>query len=196
MRAVTKLLSLLLATPGGATVASIGNPKLEQKFIREDPGLRKKGAFGIRQAVFHTMNMTTFFMEALAARHPGRLSLIHYFPGLVLTDLAYKSPLPGVAKLLWRYVMVPLSARKAVPLEECGDRVLFLASGRFMPQGSKELGADGQMGSGSYRVDWDGETFPANEDTKSMRDSGVVDEIWEHTMKIFEEIETKQKLDI
>ena len=193
MRAITNLLPLLMESPGG-TVVSVINPKLEKKLRTDDLGLRQKGNFAIRLALSHAAHMTTFFMEAVAARHPGKLSLIHYFPGMVMTDLAYKSPIPGVVKMLWRYIMAPISKRRAIPLEECGARSIFLTAGKFAPQGSHAVGADGRIGSGAYRVDFDGETLPLNEDARHLREGGIIDMVWDHTMKTFDEIQTQGKL--
>jgi len=190
MRAVVNLLPLLLAAPASATVVSINNPKMERHFEPDDLGLRRPEHFGLRAVASHAAHLTTLFMQAVAARNPGKIALVHYWPGLVMTDLAYKSPLPGPAKWLWRYLVGPISSHWAVPLEECGERVVFLATGKFTAVECKAVGADGILGSGAYRVDWDGETFPTHNAARGLCEAGFVDRVWEHVIVTFKEIET------
>jgi hypothetical protein len=204
MRFIHQLLPLLLAAPQPAHIVSVINPKRENKLIADDLSLRKPGNYNPSTSSSQKAYLTTFFMEGLAARHPEKLSLIHYYPGLVMTDLAYNSPLPWWAKFLWRYVLGPFLKQWAVPGEESGRRVVFLASGKFPPRsvggggdsatgkGTLEpvaVGSDGAAGSGVYRVDWDGESLPKNEKAVAFRADGIVEKVWQHTMTVFEEIE-------
>jgi hypothetical protein len=84
MRLILKLLPLLLASPLPAHVVSVYGAGKEGKLFPEDLSLRDPKHYGFSNARSHVVYMTTFFMEALAERHRGRLSLIHVFPGLVM----------------------------------------------------------------------------------------------------------------
>src|SRR5688500_20018228 len=65
------------------------------------------------------------------------------------------------------YIVGPVSKLLAVPLEECGARVISMASGG-LAAGGTVTGSDGKAGSGVYRIDWNGETLPGK-DRKSTR---------------------------
>ena len=92
---------------------------------------------------------------------------------------------------------------KGVPVEECGERHLFLAtSARFksrngdgdgVPVGEGvevARGADGEVGSGVYSVGWDGASasYAVEELLAGYRDQGMVGEIWRHAESEFERI--------
>ncbi|KAI1091383.1 hypothetical protein F5B19DRAFT_275702 [Rostrohypoxylon terebratum] len=111
--------------------------------------------------------MTHVFIKELARRNPGRLALYHYYPGFVPIDIANSSTFPRYLKFLLTYVVNPLFRPFWVPLEECGQRVLFMASPvRFIAVGSQgvatavgkvkdvevAVGVDSQIGSGAYLV--------------------------------------------
>lgn len=89
-----------------------------------------------------------------------------------------------------------------VPLEECGERHLYLAtSAKFSPQRSESttvprddrfdmaLGTTGEHGSGVYSVGWDCET-PSRMVTllSEMRKQGKVDVVWKHMKAEFRRI--------
>ncbi len=94
----------------------------------------------------------------------------------------------------------------AVPEEECGQRVVFLASPRYPAMmtsggggnGTAEVdgvgdlkvatGSDGKVGSGAYMVNWNGETIPVEKAYKGL-EAGMAQKVWEHTMSAFEVIE-------
>ncbi len=142
--------------------------------------------------------MTTFFFESLAKKYEGKLSLIHYFPGLVLTDAFGSAGIPAWLKLVF-WVTWPLMKWLSVPLNESGERVVFLAaSGKFPARGSTETGAaggeveissDGVLGGGAYRADWNGKLIPIKKNYAQLREERWEEKIWEHTNKAFEVIE-------
>lgn len=93
-----------------------------------------------------------------------------------------------------------------VPLEECGERHLYLAtSGRFparvkggdvgngvnLGEGvDVARGTDGEVGSGVYSVGWDGESASIKVQglLAGLRDKGMVGEIWRHAEGEFKRI--------
>ena len=85
-----------------------------------------------------------------------------------------------------------------VPGKECGERVVFLASGTFPVQGKETnkgvkgiaMASDGVIGGGAYRVDWDGEMIPLKKNYPKIRDEGMAEKCCENTLRTFEVIET------
>ncbi|KAI9727612.1 MAG: hypothetical protein M1834_008052 [Cirrosporium novae-zelandiae] len=203
MRFVTQLLPLLLASPLSGRVVSIFAPGREGKIFPDDLSLRDPTHYGLATNASHAVYMTTFFMENLAARHAGRLSLAHVYPGLVMTKVAENGDLPRWARWMWRFLVAPVVWPLAVPTMECGERVLFLASPRFpaRPLNSTEetsksasnfeiaISSDGMVGGGAYRVTWNGEIIPTGKAYEKIREEGLSERVWNHTMKAFGEIE-------
>ncbi|KAL9111767.1 MAG: hypothetical protein Q9227_003826 [Pyrenula ochraceoflavens] len=196
MRFIIQLLPLLLASPTGHVV-SVLNPRLDRgRLVPEDLSLRDPKNFGFSTGGAHIVCMTTFFFEELAKRY--RLSLIHEYPGLVMTNATETGKLPTWVKLLWR-IIAPVLSRFAITPSDCGDRHLFLATSMFPARDSNEESADALgvatssdsvSGGGAYRVNWDGGNIPATDKVyKKPRTEGVPDKVWKHTMEVFEQIE-------
>lgn len=153
----------------------------------------------------HAAYMKTFFFEELAKKYEGKLAFMHYFPNLVITDGFVDKRLPAWLKVVF-WVLMPLLKWYGVPREECGERVLFLASGRYPARGGKvegevgigigrneagtAMGSDGVVGGGAYRVDWNGGVVPLWPTYEGLRREGFEKKVWEHTMKAFEVIES------
>ena len=208
MRFIMKLLPLLLASPLPAHVISVFAAGLEGNLFPMDLSLRDPKHYSFANLRSHVTYMTTFFMETLAERHPGRLSLVHVFPGVVMTKAFNNPGLPRWFKLTWRLVS-PAVRLFSVPGDECGERILFLATPRFPAReetsgkgtaegektttsaGDAEIafGTDGRRGSGAYAVNSDGETTPTKKTYANIRAEGMKVKTWDHTMKAFEEIE-------
>jgi hypothetical protein len=205
MRCVKQLLPLLTASPLAGRAVSVLNPNFVGKIIPEDLSLRDPKHYGLLTGGSHVAYMTTFFMENLAARHPGRLSLAHVYPGIVMTNGAENGRLPGWFKFLWRWVLAPIFRPFAVPFMETGERMLFFTSPRFPARPSQDTGeapetkenlktavsSDGVVGGGTYLVTWNGETIPTAKGYKKVREDGVPEKVWDHTMKVFEDIEAE-----
>ena len=120
-----------------------------------------------------------------------------------MTDAFNDARLPTWFKLLW-WVAGPLARWAATPREEIGERILFLATSRFPARQVIEggvnakdgegdagiaMGTDGIRGSGAYAVNWDGETISTEKAYKTVREEGLAEKVWEHTMTAFREIE-------
>ncbi|MCJ1380168.1 hypothetical protein MMC17_003271 [Xylographa soralifera] len=208
MRFIMKLLPLLLASPLPAHVVSVYAAGNEGKINPEDLSLRAPQQYGQANMRSHNTYMTTLFMEQLAERHPGHLSLVHIFPGLVFTDAFHNAGLPTWFKFAFG-LAAPFVRPFTVPLEENGQRILFLASPRYPARqaiksettadhnkanannGAVEIavGTDGNRGSGAYACDPNGETIPLKQTYKKLREEGLAGKVWDHTMKAFDDIE-------
>lgn len=208
MRFIMKLLPLLLASPLPAHVVSVYAAGKEGKIFPEDLSLRDPKKYGFANARSHVTYMTTFFMETLAERYRGRLSLVHVFPGLVMTDAFNNASLPTWFKLMW-WVATPVVRPFSVPPRECGERILFLATPRFPARNAIgtgttakvnevtaaegnagiAMGTDDSRGGGAYAVNSDGETIPLNKAYQKVRKEDLAGKVWNHTMQAFQDIE-------
>ena len=208
MRFIVKLLPLLLASPLPAHVVSVYAAGKEGKILPEDLSLRTPQQYGVANLRSHVTHMTTFFMEKLAEQNPGHLSLTHIYPGLVFTEAFSSAGLPTWFKVAFR-LSAPFVRPLTVPLEENGQRTLFLATPRYPARqvvksegtadrdeasannGAIEIavGTDGNRGSGAYACDPNGETIPLKATYKKLRKEGLAGKVWDHTMKAFSDIE-------
>jgi len=138
--------------------------------------------------------MSSLAVSHLAASHP-RTTFIHSFPSVVKTNIMRDVNLLIKGLVLGLFSSV-LSAW-TVPLEESGERHLYAAtSGAYPPVGRQgpvgvytATGADGVTGSGAYLLHWDGST--PNKKEKLLREyrlSGVEDQVWEHTLEVFDKV--------
>lgn len=150
--------------------------------------------------------MKTLFFEHLAKKYPGKISLIHYFPGLVFTDAFGDPKLPFWFKTAFTVLkpLLNLSSR-TIGREETGERLLFLASSRFPARKDSGGGAgktvgkedeigvatasDGVVGGGAYRIIYSGEVIPTVEAYARHRKEGLPEKCVQHTLEAFEEIE-------
>ncbi|KAK9235145.1 putative oxidoreductase ENV9 [Lipomyces kononenkoae] len=201
MRFVTQLLPLLLASPLSGRVVSVFGPGRDTKLVLDDLSLRKQENFGFGNLGSHAAFMTTFFFEKLAASHPGKLSLSHYFPMLVITPAFKGNGVPTWFKRVF-VVVGPLFRLLSISPKECGDRVLFHTAPRFPARSSDAeakspakfenvkvaLSSDGTLGGGAYRTNWNGEVVPLGKGYKQIHKDAVSKTVWDHTMRVFQDI--------
>lgn len=199
VRLVDRLLPLLTQTvspPAVGHVAFVMNPSLEGNIVVDDLSLREPRAFSLRKRGSHLALFSTFYMEALAARNPGTLSLVHYYPGNVKSGIAETSQIGFFMRTMFRIAM-PLMRIVRVPEAESGQRVTFLGTtsvyppagdkvARKLPTGlSVSVGADGKVGSGAYRINYNDDVLKQNEKATKYREDGLMDKIYEHTQRAF-----------
>ncbi|KAL8785860.1 MAG: hypothetical protein Q9195_008455 [Heterodermia aff. obscurata] len=203
MRFATKLLPLLLASPLPAHIISIYAAGRGSTLTTSDLSLRNPNNYTIRNLGSHAVIMKTFFMESLVERHPGKLSFVHIYPGLVMTGGFDDKRLPlwfRVAFLLLR----PLLTFVITPGRVSGERVLFAATETFPAmkggqgndgKGREEtrIGTDGVRGSGAYAVGSEMEPATLGKIYATLRADGAKEQVWEHTMSAFQEIEAGRK---
>ena len=197
IRFIIKLMPLLLAAPQSAHVVSVYAAGLEAKLFREDLSLRNPKHYSQINVRSHNAYMTTMAFEHLAKQYQ-QLSFVHVFPGIVVTP-SYTDPgFPLWFKLLWR-LFGPLVRRfQAISEQDSGSRTCFLGTSRFASQQGPNSptktagvakGTNGTVGSGAYAVGADSETVTSKADLATLRKEGFEGVIWEHTMKVFNDIE-------
>lgn len=151
----------------------------------------------------HVSSLHTLALESLQEQAP-EVSLMHNFPGTVLTDL--HNDIPGVLGRLFA-VVFPLvywclGRWLFVELEECAERqVYFATSDKYGPakgrtagvslgKEDRSNGSDGVAASGVYSVNWDGEerTKDSLNHLRRLRSEGMKEEAWDHIRGEFDRI--------
>jgi len=150
----------------------------------------------------HLETLITLALEGVAKQAP-EVSFIHNSPGTVNTGLFKR--IEGVAGWGIRAYLLVVGWWVLLPIEECGERHLFLCtSGRFPAKKGGEGGegvelqsgdgvaggTTGEVGSGVYSVKWDGESAGAAVEKllKGYRDEGTVEDILGHLESEFRRI--------
>ncbi|RAL00856.1 uncharacterized protein BO80DRAFT_493742 [Aspergillus ibericus CBS 121593] len=191
MRFIDNLLpSLTRAASSGhlARVVSVFSPGHEGKLIENDLDLKHN--YSLSNAAAQASTMTSLYMTRLSATHPS-ISLVHSLPGGVNTNLMRDfNPLVRCLTSGLLTLMTPLgSSVGLLSVKESGERHAFAAtSPLFAPrvEGGLTVGADGEKGSGAYRVNYDGSIVEAKLALlKGYLGSGVGDKVWEHTREVF-----------
>lgn len=148
----------------------------------------------------HLTTLITLGLEAVAKTAPS-VSFVHDYPGTVKTALFAR--MPGIRGLILRLYTFVLGPWVCVPIDESGERHLYLAtSARYPPLegnnvGVKSIdeveiavGTTGEVGSGVYSVGRYCED--ASPDVRNflggLRAKGMVDEVWSHTETEFKRI--------
>lgn len=204
MRFTTQLLPLLLSSPLPAHVVSVYGPGRDANFIPSDLSLRSAENYTFNNSCSHVVYLKTFFMEHLATQHPGKLSLIHYFPGLILSPQFQDPEFPAWFRAVFKYggPLIKL-APMALDAKECGARTLFNVSPRFPPlavngkpaaaTSAGKIGvaesSDGVLGGGAYRVNYNNEKVATPKQYQKMREDGWLQKSVDHTLKAFKDIE-------
>ena len=151
----------------------------------------------------HLFTLITLGLESVAKTAPN-VSFIHDYPGTVSTALAGR--MEGILGVLMRLYSFTVGYWVSVPIEECGERHLYLATSARYPPTSVDnsggsgvpLGDDvelargttGEVGNGIYSVGWDGTSAsPAVEKLLAeYRDDGLVEAIQRHADSEFDRI--------
>lgn len=202
MKFILNLMPLLLASEVPAHVVSVFAAGKEAEMFLDDISMRDPKHWGTMTTRTHVSTMHTFFFEHLAAQHPGKLSLVHLFPGLVMTPAFHNPGVPLFMRIIFA-IFGPLFRLMSTPVPEAGERTLFLTSPQRFPAGHVvedgearssdpklvvATGTDGNTGSGAYGVYIDGETCHNGKVIEKYRAEGVGEKLCEHTMKAIETI--------
>ncbi|KAI9847157.1 MAG: hypothetical protein M1837_003019 [Sclerophora amabilis] len=195
MRFVQNLLPLLeQAAP--ARVVSVFGGGFEYSINKDDLDLKHN--FSIVNCAKHSITMTSLGMEHLATSHPS-LGFVHVYPGLVGTNIYSNSFKPPLSTL-YNYVMWPMMWPFSVNLRESGERHLFHStSARYPSNGASSsqgvpvsdgsqvaIGSRGEPGTGSYLMNWKGETQVAGKTMQQYRAEGMPEFVWKHTTDLLE----------
>lgn len=186
IRFITNLLPLLQGASTLRRVVNVGGGGGEGPIDTSDFPAVNLSFSAIRG---HLISLVTLGLEAIWKTAPT-VTFIHNYPGSVPTPL-----------LKSRMSEEQISKMEIMPVEESGDRHVFMATSAKFPEkngGSGvsledcdvAIGTDGEVGSGMYSVGMDCEsTFPeVRELLAGLRGKGVVEEVRSHTIAEFERI--------
>ena len=205
MRFILNLLPLISAASGLRRIVTVVGGTLEGAVDPNDFPGKNIPVWRVRS---HVPTVITLGLEAVVKRAP-EVSIVHCYPGTVKTEV--QDRIQGVYPILGtflKFVTWVFGRWIVVPLEECGERHLFLAtSARYPPRvrvdedsGAGVLvgegvevarGTDGVAGSGVYSVGWDCESASSKIEKllEGYREKGMVEDIWRHVESEFKRIE-------
>jgi hypothetical protein len=197
MRFTFNLLPLLRAAgeakpPQLARVLSVLDPNRTGNLILDDLDLKHN--FSVLNCATHNITMNSVELDSLAIKEPS-ISFIHSYPGIVSTGFGRGDGFLTETFIKITYLLLwPFS----VGLGESGERHLYaLTSPTFPPKSSggiieaagvnkAALGSEGEAGSGAYLLGWDQQPVTkAVGLIKEYRETGVSQQIWDHTQAIF-----------
>ena len=200
VRFITNLLPLLRYASVLRRVVTVAGGSLEGPLDASDFPARRIPLRAIRG---HLTTLISLGLEAVGKTAP-EVSFIHDYPGTVDTTLV--SRMPGLLGVVLRAYIYLAGRWICVPIEESGERHLYLAtSARYPPVNDRKgsdsavplgnrvdvaQGTNGGVGSGVYSVGWDGESSSPTVQKllAGLRDKGMVEEIWRHTESEFNRI--------
>ncbi|MCJ1416684.1 hypothetical protein MMC32_003022 [Xylographa parallela] len=187
LRFTTNLLPLLRKASTLGRVVTVGGGGKEGLLDATDfPALRVP----FPELRGHLSTLITLGLEAVA-KTATDVSFIHDYPGTVNTGLYRDMDAP------------PFDTSLTVPIQECGERHLYLATSAQFPSREGEnaavklsdgvqvaAGTTGKIGTGIYSV---GETCESAssevvEFLAGLREKGMVEEVWRHTEGEFRRI--------
>lgn len=190
MRFIQNLLPQLgqAASSGGlARVVSVLGPSTEGKLIEDDLGLQKN--YSLPNAATHAVTMTSLSMIHLAASNPT-ISFIHSAPGGVKTNIMRDfNPLAkGLAYGAFALLSPIGSKIGLIGIKESGERHAYASTySGFAPKDQKveTVGADGEKGTGAYRVHFDSSIVESKQDLiKEYLGRDIVKTVWGHTVGV------------
>lgn len=137
-------------------------------------------------------SITTLALEAQRRAAP-EVSFVHNFPGAVESGIA-RGSIGGLMRVL-KTVFAVLGPLVHIPLVEAGNRHVFLCTSARFSTGPEDLtagvplvdglalarGTDGQIGSGVYSIDANGESARPKVERllAELRSQGMVERVWE-----------------
>ena len=204
-RFIVNLLPLLQHATALRRVVTVFAGSKEGPLFPNDFQCKKVSLTKIRFIRGHMCSMIDFSLEAIAKEAPT-VSFIHDYPGFVDTGIFEKTEgilaatIRGASKIS---KIFRSNDAKYIPIEECGERHLFLAtSARYKPANNETCGillddevaevrgSYGSVGGGVYIVDENMESAGPEVEKllRKMRRDGMAEKVWQHTESEFKRI--------
>ena len=200
-----QLLPLLTASPLPGHVVSIyaGGFEDGNKAGQLPIGCPSPSEYGVGGVRKYTAFMKAFLFEELARKNAGHLSLSHIFPGLVDGPTFYSNDMPTWFRYTWR-VMKPFASVGMTSTDDCGQVMTYLLTSRYPARGTVDKenknandangagvaqSSDGVIGGGSYSLGQRGDVPAKGPTYGKIRQEGVAQKVWDHTVETLERIE-------
>jgi hypothetical protein len=182
LRFVQNLLPLLNAATNSeskapARLISVFGAGLENSINVNDLSL--KSNYSLSACATHGITMTTLSFQHLASQN-SKISFIHTQPGAVSgTNLlrGYPSFLTSMMHLAGNTVLRPW----VMSVKECGERHVWAGLAARFTSGHEILIGPKGAKTGNVKV------------LEKLRQDGVEEKVWDHTMEVFEKICTKNE---
>ncbi|EHK47013.1 hypothetical protein TRIATDRAFT_45904 [Trichoderma atroviride IMI 206040] len=191
IRIIQNLMPLLEQAPFLRRIVSVGGGGHEGSLDTADFQALNVPLENLRE---HLSTLVTLGLQAVATSSP-EVSIVHGYPGTVKTSLLKDVPEETLKTMTF------------IPLEECGERHLYLAtSSKYSPLKNEyakipledgvevALGFGGQAGGVySIREDCENASPEVMQKLAELRANGVMEEVWSHTLEQFARIEENYK---
>jgi hypothetical protein len=187
VRFIQNLLPLVQQAPGLRRVVTVGGGGHEGNLDPDDFQALRVPVPDLRE---YLTTLVTLGLENVARDAP-EVSIVHNYPGTVKTPLLDSMPDEVLRTLTF------------LPLEECGERQVFMATSAKYPPVSGQnagiplvdgvnvaIGTTGDEGRGVYSVGVDCESASptVREKLAGLRNRGILGEVWRHTQGEFNRI--------
>ncbi|VUC30452.1 unnamed protein product [Clonostachys rosea] len=187
VRFIQSLLPLLKQAPALRRVVTVGGGGHEGNLDPNDFQALRVPVPDLRE---YLTTLVTLGLEKVARDAP-EVSIVHNYPGTVKTPLL--DAIPDEVQKTFTFL----------PLEECGERQVFMATSAKYPPASGQdagvplvdgvnvaIGTTGEEGRGVYSVGVECESASAavREKLAGLRDRDMVSQVWRHTQGEFERI--------
>ncbi|KAI0468551.1 hypothetical protein F4859DRAFT_524466 [Xylaria cf. heliscus] len=192
-RFIVNLLPQLRRAPNLRRVVTVLAGGKEGKIFTEDLPANHVSLIAFRG---HITSMITLALNTLAKQAP-EVSFIHVYPGFVNTDLSRE--LTGIGAAISKILFKPLIAYLQVPIDETGERQIYLITSARFPPGDREkrdadgvaladsievaVAVDGKVGGGVYSIDYqaEGTSQRVQELIRNYIEDNMAEKVWKHT---------------
>lgn len=199
-RFIVNLLPQLKHAQSLRRVITVGAGGKEGAVIPTDWQANNMGILSFRP---HVTSMITLTLLAIAKQAPN-VSFIHDYPGFVNTGMSRE--LTGIVPAITKVLFAPVMAMIKIPIDETGERQLYLAtSARFPPRDHRSdvagsagavalgqgvsvaIGADGKSGGGVYSIDYEAEGTSERVQgiLEGLKSDGIAEKVWKHVQEEF-----------
>lgn len=172
--------------------------------VPDDFQCERVSLFKIQSIRGHMCSMIAFNLEAIARDAPT-VSFVHDYPGFVDTGIFEKTGGMLAATIRGLSKIFGSRNKSYVPIEECGERHLFLATSARYEPATREAsgvpsdggitaarGSDGKVGSGVYIIDENGDSAGPEvvKLLSQMRENGMGERVQRYIEDQFRRIAT------
>ncbi|KAL2065554.1 hypothetical protein VTL71DRAFT_3224 [Oculimacula yallundae] len=181
IRLISNLLPVLRQSPNPRILSVLSGGR-EKAMLENDIGLRN--SWSSASVINHTTTMTSLTFDHLA-KYDTTITFLHSFPGLVKTNIFAAQTAPKSSGLLWkislallRMVFAFLMAVLGISPEESGEKQAFILTTK-------------KFGPGVSLVSEKCEESAVPSALLKYHDGGWAEKIWEHTLKVLEQVEVQ-----